>query len=145
MSVQRRARARFPHYPGDSAHDEVEELLDQRRTELSEERTQLAVQRTVWAAEQTLNAWLRTALACVVAGMAIFQFAHTGLTWVGPAIASMLTATGVGFYGFALWRHTIETGRLKRMGAEVTSVWVTVLLVVPLLIAAVLTLLMVVR
>ncbi len=139
------AQPTLRHYPGDIAREDVEDLLDVRRTELSEERTQLALQRTLWAAEQTLNAWLRTALACVVAGMAVFEFLSTGVPWVGPAIAATLTLTGIAVYVYALWRYATETRHLKAAGAITAPLWLVGVLVVPLVATGVLTLLLLLR
>lgn len=126
------------------AHMDDEDLAE-RRTELAEERTQLALQRTLWAAETTLNAWLRTALACVVAGLAVFEFVSSSLTWVAPAIAAVLTGTGAALYVYALWRYSVETDRLKAAGVIVTSKWIVVAIVTPMLAAAILTLLLLLR
>jgi uncharacterized membrane protein YidH (DUF202 family) len=132
-------------WPPDSSTEDIEGLYEEHRTELSEERTQLALQRTLWAAEQTLNAWLRTALTCTVAGLAVFQFVSSSLTWVAPAIATILTITGAGLYVFALNRYVTETRRLKAAGAIVTPAWVVVVIVVPMLVAGCLALLLLVK
>lgn len=125
--------------------DEIEGPLAERRTHLSEERTQLALQRTLWAAEQTLNSWLRTALAAVAAGLAVFQFVSSGIPWVAPAIASTLTITGVVLYVFALWRYATETKRLKAAGVLVTPIWLVTVIVAPLLAVGLLALLLIAK
>jgi uncharacterized membrane protein YidH (DUF202 family) len=125
--------------------DEIEGPLAERRTHLSEERTQLALQRTLWAAEQTLNSWLRTALAAVAAGLAVFEFFSSRIVWVAPAIASILTLTGAGLYVFALWRYSTETRRLKAAGVLVTPMWIVVLVVTPLLAVGLLALLLILK
>ena len=127
----------------DLAYKELDSPLARRRTRLSEERTQLALQRTLWAAEQTLNSWLRTALAAVAAGLAVFEFVSSGITWVAPTIASVLTLTGVGLYVFALWRYATETRRLRAAGVLVTPIWLVSIIVTPLLMAGILALLLV--
>lgn len=131
-------------WPPSSDPEDIDELLAERETELSEERTLFARQRTLWAAEVTLNAWLRTALTCAVAGLAIFQFVATR-SWVPPTIASLLTVTGAAVYVFALGRYITETRRLRAAGVLVTPTWLIVVIVTPMLLSGLLTLLLLLR
>jgi putative membrane protein len=125
--------------------EDAEALLEVRRTDLSLEQTQLSLQRTVWAAERTLAAWLRTGLATVVAGLAVFQFVHSAVGWVPPAVAGILVLTGVGMYGYGVTRYAQDARRLDAAGAHATPVRYVMVLVAPLVVAAVISLLLAYR
>jgi uncharacterized membrane protein YidH (DUF202 family) len=119
--------------------EDAEALLEVRRTDLSLEQTQLSLQRTVWAAERTLAAWLRTGLATV------FQFVHSAVGWVPPAVAGILVLTGVGMYGYGVARYAQDARRLDAAGAHATPVRYVAVLVAPLVVAAVISLLLAYR
>lgn len=124
---------------------EVQVVLSEERTELAERRTQLALQRTVWSAERTLNAWLRTSLAAVAAGLAVYEFVSSGVEWLPQAVGVIMTASGAGMYVFALWRYRQELAQLSAAGAQTTPLWIVGLFVIPLLLASVLALVVIVR
>ncbi|HSQ22062.1 MAG TPA: DUF202 domain-containing protein [Coriobacteriia bacterium] len=124
----------------DDLYDLDEEGLDvTERLEFA--RTDWALQRTLWSAERTLNSWLRTAMAAVVAGLAIVQFVQPAqYGWMATSVGGVFVAAGVAMYVYGLWRYHTELSRLRREGLEATPPWVMIVIVTPLVLAAVLAL-----
>jgi uncharacterized membrane protein YidH (DUF202 family) len=126
----------------DDLYDLDEEGLDvSERLEFA--RTDWALQRTLWSAERTLNSWLRTAMAAVVAGLAIVQFiAPAQDAWITTSVGGVFVAAGVAMYVYGLWRYHTELSRLRREGLEATPAWVMIVIVAPLVLAALLALIL---
>lgn len=69
------------------------------------------------ANERTLLAWLRTALALVVTGLAVVGLsAHLAPAWMIEVVATLLFAGGgaTAVYGYRSWQRTERAMRLGR-------------------------------
>lgn len=85
--------------------------------EMSEERTKLAVHRTTLANARTFNAWVRTGLSSVLAGLAIVNFiGNRESTNVYVVLIGMIfVATGIMVYFIAYINYR---NNMKELGLE---------------------------
>lgn len=89
-----------------------------------ERNTELAKQRTVLAYERTLNAWLRTGLTAVLAGLGIPQF----ITYVDSQnllrlIGAILIFMGGILFIIGLWRYYKGFQRIQSKNMGFIPVW----------------------
>jgi uncharacterized membrane protein YidH (DUF202 family) len=126
----------------DDLYDLDEEDLDISER-LAAQRTDWSLQRTLWSAERTLNSWLRTAMAAVVGGLAIAQFVQpVAHGWIATAVGGIFALAGISIYVYGLWRYRVALDRLRREGLEVTPPWIMLVIVTPLIVAALLALIL---
>ena len=104
--------------------------------------TRLAMDRTILANERTYQAWLRTGLSALAAGLGVARFLSDTLPrWMHLSIAVILIAFAVLAFFLASWRYAHLHLRLRHPEVEATPLWLVRLIAALLIGAALLALL----
>ena len=85
----------------------------------------LALDRTILANERTYQAWIRTGLALLLAGLGIFRFMREELPfWLLMPIAMVLVALSASAFVLAAWRYRHLHLRVARLDVDFIPLWV---------------------
>lgn len=113
---------------------------------LAKERTMLASERTLLAAERTFSAWIRTGLAGMGGGFAIFRlisFQNYLHKLMANFIGIFLISWGIGVFLFALIRYKKSVQKLEETTGHRVQIWGTTLLIFCLVIVSLLLILII--
>ncbi len=84
----------------------------------------LALDRTVLANERTFQAWIRTGLSALAAGLGIAKFLQDAMPlWMLMIIAVVLILLSVAAFIQASWRYTHLHIRMAKLDVDATPLW----------------------
>lgn len=109
-------------------------------------KTELSKQRTVLAHERTFNAWLRTGIASVVAGLGIprllrFIGSHSLLRIIG----SIFVIIGAIMFVIGLWRYYRGYKEINSQNMSITPVWILAVIILGLFLSAIFVIILLIR
>lgn len=114
------------------------------RHSLAEERTDWALDRTALAKERTFNAWLRTGLASVAAGVGVSRLLKIeDFPLLTKMLGAILIAAGAALFVIAFWRYRQGYQELLKADVRFLPLWLVAFLVLFLLVGAFLSFLLV--
>lgn len=84
----------------------------------------LALDRTVLANERTFQAWIRTGLSALAAGLGVAKFLQDSLPiWMLLVIAIILILLSVAAFLQASWRYSHLHIRMAELDVDATPLW----------------------
>ena len=84
----------------------------------------LALDRTVLANERTYQAWLRTGLSFLAAGIGVFKFLKTDmLLWTVTLLATVLLVFAMLAFTQAAWRYNHLHLRVAHLDVDLRPAW----------------------
>ncbi len=85
----------------------------------------LSIDRTVLANERTFQAWVRTGLSALAAGLGVARFMQESLPfWMLMGISLVLILLSALAFFLAVWRYTHLHIRMTRLEVAATPLWV---------------------
>ena len=110
-------------------------------TQTPPDTTRLAMDRTILANERTYQAWLRTGLSALAAGLGVARFLNTALpVWMHLSIAALLISVAIVAFFLASWRYGHLHLRLQALDVDATPLWLVRLMAALLIAVAILAL-----
>lgn len=110
---------------------------DRLSADQDDKNTRLAEQRTLLEHERTLAAWIRTALATLVLGLAAAELLRTvELAWLAQAIGATLVVVGGCLLAAAYWSYRAAIQELERRKVPGLPPWVVASLITLLVLSA---------
>ncbi len=104
------------------------------RRQLAKERTDWALQRTAFAKERTFNAWLRTGLTAVAAGVGVARLLPLErLKVLAQSLGALLVVCGGLLFAIAAWRYRHRYQELRAEEIEIVSLPMVTFIVLLLL------------
>ena len=86
--------------------------------------TALALDRTVLANERTFQAWIRTGLSALAAGLGVAKFLQDAMPlWMLLTIAVVLIVLSIAAFLQASWRYTHLHLRIADLDVDATPLW----------------------
>ena len=84
----------------------------------------LALDRTVLANERTFQAWIRTGLSALAAGLGVAKFLQDTMPlWMLLIIATVLILLSIAAFLQASWRYTHLHLRMSELDVDATPLW----------------------
>ena len=89
----------------------------------------LALDRTILANERTFQAWIRTGLALLVAGLGIMKFLREELPFGSSVLISVLLIVfSAGAFVLAAWRYRHVHLKISHLDVDMIPLWIIVTL-----------------